>query len=272
LSTSYPTTKQTFTDPSGTQTLASPDHAGLHTDMNDTVEAIQDTIGTTAGTNVLKDFSAGQFPVRQNAGGTVVGTPTINNAILGTPATTGGTLNTPTISSPVVTLGSDATGDIYYRNSGGSVARLAVGTDNQVLTSNGTLPGWETPSSGFVPAFQQGTTSGPTTSSTNYGSLNEMAITFVSTLGTAMVDLGLSIQNSAASGNANFIALSMDGAGEVAERFTDTGDANTTKDLNTFYMFTGLSAGTHTVVGRWKVGGGTALASGTRRGIKVWYN
>ncbi len=75
MPTNYPSSKQTFTDPSGTSPLASgPDHAQLHTDINDTVEALQDTVGTTAGTNVLKDFSAGQFPARVNSGGTLVQT------------------------------------------------------------------------------------------------------------------------------------------------------------------------------------------------------
>lgn len=42
-------------------------------------------------------------------------------------------------------LGSDATGDIYYRNASGKLTRLALGTAGQVLTSNGTLPVWATP-------------------------------------------------------------------------------------------------------------------------------
>ncbi len=45
-------------------------------------------------------------------------------------------------------VGSDATGDLYYRNSSGFLARLGVGSDGQVLTSTGTLPNWEAASSG----------------------------------------------------------------------------------------------------------------------------
>lgn len=73
MSTTYPATKQTFSDPSGNSTLDSPDHAGLHTDINDTVEAIQDTIGTTAGTAILKNVLAGQFAA------TTAGTETLTN-------------------------------------------------------------------------------------------------------------------------------------------------------------------------------------------------
>jgi len=51
MSTNFPTSKQTFTDPTGTDPLNSPDHAGLHTDINDTIEAIQDKLGTAAQDN-----------------------------------------------------------------------------------------------------------------------------------------------------------------------------------------------------------------------------
>jgi len=45
--------------------------------------------------------------------------------------------------SATMTLGSDATGDVYYRDSSGFLERLGVGSDGQVLTSTGTLPNWE---------------------------------------------------------------------------------------------------------------------------------
>lgn len=47
MATTYPATKQTFTDPTSTSKLNSPSHSSLHTDMNDTVEAIEDKLGTT---------------------------------------------------------------------------------------------------------------------------------------------------------------------------------------------------------------------------------
>lgn len=39
-------------------------------------------------------------------------------------------------------VGSDATGDIYYRNSGGIISRLGIGSSAQVLGSTGTIPAW----------------------------------------------------------------------------------------------------------------------------------
>lgn len=45
-------------------------------------------------------------------------------------------------------LGSDATGDIYYRNASGMFTRLPIGTDGQVLTISSGLPAWGAGSGG----------------------------------------------------------------------------------------------------------------------------
>jgi len=47
-----------------------------------------------------------------------------------------------------VTLGSDATNDMYYRNSSGNLARIPAGTNGYVLTSNSGVPTWAAPSGG----------------------------------------------------------------------------------------------------------------------------
>ena len=65
MSTSYPGTIQTFTNPSGTSLLTSPDHAGLHSDVNDTLGAIQNTLGTTAGTALFNAFGASDKPEKK---------------------------------------------------------------------------------------------------------------------------------------------------------------------------------------------------------------
>lgn len=64
---------------------------------------------------------------------------TLTNKTLTSP-----TVNSPVINTPDIDLGSDATGDIYYRNSGTHLARLGIGTSGKFLTSDGTLPQWST--------------------------------------------------------------------------------------------------------------------------------
>lgn len=45
MSTTYPTTKQSITNPSSTDTMASPSHSAQHIVENDTIEALQDKVG-----------------------------------------------------------------------------------------------------------------------------------------------------------------------------------------------------------------------------------
>ncbi len=58
-----------------------------------------------------------------------------------------------TLGRVTLTLGSDATADVYYRDSGGLLTRLAIGTNGQVLTVSSGLPSWQTPSGGGGSTF-----------------------------------------------------------------------------------------------------------------------
>jgi len=51
-------------------------------------------------------------------------------------------------SGVILDLGSDATGDTYYRNSSGYFTRLAAGTNGHVLTLADGIPSWAAPSGG----------------------------------------------------------------------------------------------------------------------------
>lgn len=55
------------------------------------------------------------------------------------------TFSSKTLTSPVINVGSDATGDIYYRNSGGSFTRLGIGSTGNILTISAGLPTWSVP-------------------------------------------------------------------------------------------------------------------------------
>lgn len=120
-----------FGTPAGTSPLTSPDHAASHTDLAGVIGTIEYTIGTTGGTNVLKNFTAGKLAVF-NTGGTldagVLGTPmirggtlgtvivgtstvqggTVNDVVLGSAAATGGTFNSINLGTPAIVGGSIA--------------------------------------------------------------------------------------------------------------------------------------------------------------------
>ena len=59
--TTYPAIKQTIPTYAGTALQGDIDHADWHDLTNKTVQAIEDVLGTTAGTSVLKNFTAGDF-------------------------------------------------------------------------------------------------------------------------------------------------------------------------------------------------------------------
>jgi len=70
--------------------------------------------------------------------------PSVEVTLAGAEVLTNKTLSTGTVftSGPTMTLGSDGTGDIYYRNAGGVLTRLGAGTNGHVLTLNAGLPAW----------------------------------------------------------------------------------------------------------------------------------
>lgn len=78
------------------------------------------------------------------------------SSLIGSSITTIGTVTSGTIGTGAViggatiTVGSDATGDVYYRNAGGVLTRLGVGSTGQVLTVAGGVPSWETPAGGGI--------------------------------------------------------------------------------------------------------------------------
>ena len=114
-------------------------------------------------------------------------------------------------------VGSDATGDIYYRNSSGFLARLGIGSNGQVLTTNGTIPSWGSASSG-------GDFSGPGSSTDN------AIVRFNGTGGKTGQNSGVTIDDSDnATGFAN-LTLS----GELDAATGDfSGDVNVAGELQT---------------------------------------
>lgn len=107
----YPSSLDTFGVPAGTSTLSNPDHALEHRTLGSAVGTIERLIGTTQGTNMMRDFAAGQIPVRMSTSNLLAHniTGTIDNSLLGTPLINGGTVGTA-------------------RFQGGTIAAAAIGT------------------------------------------------------------------------------------------------------------------------------------------------
>jgi len=118
-------------------TLSANNHAGKHNDLRDEIIAIETKVGIT---NSLVNTTL-DYKTKNITGG---------DQAIGASQTV--SVSNKTLVSPKVTVGSDAIGDTLYNSSGatGVQSRLAVGTTGQVLTSNGTLPYWSSPSGANV--------------------------------------------------------------------------------------------------------------------------
>ena len=95
--------------------------------------------------------------------GTTLASGVVTTSITATGTMTNGTLGTGyVIARPTLTLGSDATGDIYYRNASGILTRLAIGSTGNLLGVSGGLPAWTSLPSAILmgtPGNPTGTTS-----------------------------------------------------------------------------------------------------------------
>lgn len=110
MTTNYPSSLDALTNPTGSDTLASPSHAGQHANANDAIEAIEAELGTNP-----KGGSASVKARLDTADTTVAGK----------------------IPATLV----DAKGDLIVATAADTVARKAVGTDGQSLLSDSTASG-----------------------------------------------------------------------------------------------------------------------------------
>lgn len=130
----FPTTLDTLSNPSAGDLLENAttvlDHDQQHSNANDAIEALEAKVGAnSSAVTTSHDYKLGE----------VTGT----DKAVGKTATQ--TLTNKTLTSPAINLGSNATGDIYYRDSGGTFQRLPIGTSTQILqVSSGGIPEWTT--------------------------------------------------------------------------------------------------------------------------------
>lgn len=127
-------------------------------DCHDTGSSTYPTSGQVLGRTLSTNSGAGSYSIllgpgivgASGGGGSPGGANTDvqynNSNSFG--GSSGLTLNSTKVTGLTFALGSDATGDIYYNSGSGVLARLGIGSTNQVLTVSGGLPSWQTPSSG----------------------------------------------------------------------------------------------------------------------------
>lgn len=126
MSSQYPNELDTFANPIGTDLLENAnnalDHDRQHSDANDAIEALEAKVGINgSAVTSTHDYKLSSIPDGQKA----LSSGTSTQSITGL-----------TLVNPIFTLGSDATGDMFYRNSGGLITRLPIGTTGQIIQAS----------------------------------------------------------------------------------------------------------------------------------------
>lgn len=170
-------------------------------------------------------------------------------------------------------LGSDATGDIFYRAAGGNLTRLPIGSAGNVLTVSGGLPAWAASGGGgtvnsfssgnLSPLFTTSVATATTTPALSFTLDNQTANTFLAgpTSGGAAAPTFRGI----VAADINGVAFVQDGNSFGATATLGTNDANTLAfetsgttraTLNTSGVFTVAddNAATNTVTQRFAIG------------------
>lgn len=134
MATNFPGSIDTFANPVGTDLLenANPalDHDVQHSNANDAIEALEAKVGANnSAVTTSHDYKLSSITGTNKA---------LSSGSAGTQSITDLTLV-----NPKFTLGGDATGDTFYRDAGGDVERLPIGTNGQIFqVSPSGIPEW----------------------------------------------------------------------------------------------------------------------------------
>lgn len=127
MATNFPTSLDSLVNPIGTDSMSTVSHAGQHSNANDAIEALEAKVGADgSAVTTSHDYKLGEVISTDKA--------------VGKTATQ--TLTNKTLTSPQINFGSDANGDLIYRNGSGVTTRLAIGTTDQILAVQSGLPTW----------------------------------------------------------------------------------------------------------------------------------
>lgn len=133
MTTNFPTTLDTNTElpvETGTTKL-SINHVINHTNVRDAVKALEAKVGVdSSAVTSTHDYKLSTVTGSDKAVA-LTATQTVTNKSLG--------------SGTKLVLGSDATGDIWYRHTDGTVKRLAIGSSADILVVSGGVPAWQAP-------------------------------------------------------------------------------------------------------------------------------
>jgi hypothetical protein len=131
MSTTFPTNLDTFVDPVGNNLVTAPDHAGQHTNINDSMVSVQAKVGINGSTVATSmDYKLSTIPSSDKAV-SFTGTETLLNKTLTSPVINNPLINNPLIGSGLKDLNGNAVLDVVGTASAVNEARVtnsATGT------------------------------------------------------------------------------------------------------------------------------------------------
>ena len=164
----YPTSLDTLSNPTSTDLLenatATLDHDYQHATANDILEALEAKVGVnSSAVTTSHDYKLSAVTGTEKALTSGTSTQTVSGL---------------TLTSPQINFGSDASGDLIYRNGSGVTARLAIGTTDQILAVQSGLPAWiANPSASAASSTTAGIVELATTAETTTGTDATRAVT-----------------------------------------------------------------------------------------------
>jgi len=133
MATNFPTTldDSTTIPVESASTVLATNHVVAHQNIQDAIEAVEAKVGVnSSAVTTSHDYKLSEILTTDKSVGKSA-TQTLTNK----------TLTSPVITSPALTVGSDATGDLYYRSAGG-FTRLPIGSATHILNVTGGIPAW----------------------------------------------------------------------------------------------------------------------------------
>jgi len=128
MATNFPSSLDSLTNPTSTDKLDVVAHSSQHINANDAIEALEAKVGINgSAVTTSHDYKLSEV--------------TSTDKAVGKTATQ--TLTNKTLTAPQINMGSDATGDMYYRNGSAVTTRLPIGTTGQILEAQASgIPAW----------------------------------------------------------------------------------------------------------------------------------
>src|SRR5574343_668948 len=128
MATNFPSSLDSLTNPTSTNKLDLVSHSSQHINANDAIEALEAKVGADgSAVTTSHDYKLSGVTGSDKAA-SKTGVETLTNK---------------TLTAPQINMGSDATGDMYYRNGSAVTTRLPIGTTGQILEAQASgIPAW----------------------------------------------------------------------------------------------------------------------------------